>query len=67
MELPSSNRLKREHEVKDERPFWKAVVQGISSGLVRYACSRLCNERTWHYLAVRVPDWIQSLFDVLKS
>jgi nucleoside diphosphate kinase len=37
MELPSSNRLKREHEVKDERPFWKAVVQGISSGLVRYS------------------------------
>jgi hypothetical protein len=66
MEVPSTDRLKRKQEVKDERPFWKAVVQGMVSGLVRFACSQLCNQRTWHYMAVKIPEWIQLVFDVLK-
>lgn len=65
MALPTSNRLKRKHETKDERPFWKAVVQGAVSGIVRYACSKLCNERTLHFLAVKIPEWAQRLWDVL--
>ncbi|CAE6864496.1 hypothetical protein R75471_00412 [Paraburkholderia domus] len=66
MGSPTSNRLKRKHEVKDERPFWKVVVQGIVSGVARYACSKLCNERSWHFLAVKFPEWCQWLWDVLK-
>jgi hypothetical protein len=66
MATPTSSRLKRKHEVKGERPFWKVVVQGMVSGVVRYACSKLCNERTWHFLAVKVPEMIQKLWDVLS-
>jgi hypothetical protein len=67
MALPTSNRLKRKHGVKNERPFWKVVAQGIVSGATRYACSKFCNERTWHFLAVKIPEWIQKLWDVLSS
>lgn len=72
MALPTTDRSKCKHEVKDEvekkdPPFWKVVVQGMISGVVRYVCSLLLNQRTWHYVAVKLPEWIQSLFDILKS
>lgn len=67
MALPSIERLKRKREVKEGRPFWKVVVQGVVSGFIRYACSKLLNERTWHYLAVKIPEWAEKLYDVFKS
>lgn len=67
MKVPTSSRLKRKHEVKDERSLWKVVAQGVISGITRYVCSKLCNERTWHFLAVRVPEWAQKLWDALTS
>lgn len=66
MVKPTTNRLKRKRETKDERPIWKILLQGVTSGLTRYACSKLCNERTWHFLAVKVPEWLQKLWDTLN-
>ena len=67
MASPSIKQPKRKQEVRDERPFWKVVVQGFVSGVTRYVCSKLLNERTLHYLFVKVPEWTEKLVGVFLS
>lgn len=67
MTVPSIEQPKCKQDEKDGRPLWKLVVHGVASGVGRYVCSRLLNERTWHYLAVKFPEWAEKLFDVFIS
>ncbi|MBU9461306.1 hypothetical protein UXJ26_00035 [Burkholderia multivorans] len=67
MATPSIKRPKRKQEKGDERPFWKVAVQGVVSGITRYVCSKLLNERTFHWLVVKIPEWADKLFGMFFS
>lgn len=64
---PKSKHQRGRSKAGDERGDWNKVKKAAGTGFITFVCTALKNPKTFHYLFVKVPQWIGALHDWFTS